>query len=323
VTPTDPATRARRGRALSGAVGEPRSTTAMSIDVEDWFHVANLGRIIRPHTWPERELRVEKTMDHMLQLMEQWNVKATCFVLGWVAERLPHLVRRVADAGHEIASHGYGHELVYDMQPTAFRRDITRSKQFLEDITGRRVFGYRAPNFSITDWAIPILQEVGFTYDSSLFPTTIAHDRYGRPTMMRMNGKSIVTYDGVAEVGLSCLTVGGHAMPWAGGGYFRLLPYEVFRAGVRRILASGRPYVFYIHPWELDPGQPRVAGLTRGERFRHYLNIERTEARWVSLMSDFEWVTISKLLHVVQRGSTHEPASPRAAHAHRRSPAPC
>jgi polysaccharide deacetylase family protein (PEP-CTERM system associated) len=294
----------------------------MSIDVEDWFHVENLRRVVPPHTWPEREFRVEGAMDRMLELMEQLNVKATCFVLGWVAERVPRLVQRIADAGHEIASHGYGHQLVHDLLPREFRRDVKRSKQLLEDMTGRSVRGYRAPSFSITDWAIPILQETGFEYDSSLFPTTIAHGRYGRPATMRLNGHSIAMHDRLTEVSLSCLAVGAHALPWAGGGYFRLLPYPVFRAGVRRILGSGKPYVFYIHPWELDVGQPRLGGLKRSERFRHYLNIEKTETRWLSLMRDFEWTTISQLLAGAHRTSGERIASNRAEHVHGR-PAPC
>jgi polysaccharide deacetylase family protein (PEP-CTERM system associated) len=294
----------------------------MSIDVEDWFHVENLRRVVPPHTWPEREFRVERAMDRMLELTEQRNVKTTCFVLGWVAEKVPRLVQRIADAGHEIASHGYGHQLVHELLPREFRKDVKRSKQLLEDMTGRSVRGYRAPSFSITDWAIPILQEAGFEYDSSLFPTTIAHGRYGKPATMPSNRHSIATHDRLTEVSLSCLAVGGHALPWAGGGYFRLLPYPVFRAGVRRILGSGRPYVFYIHPWELDVGQPRLGGLKPSERFRHYLNIEKTETRWLSLMRDFEWTTISELLAGAHRVSGERDASARAEHRHGQ-PAPC
>jgi polysaccharide deacetylase family protein (PEP-CTERM system associated) len=268
----------------------------MSIDVEEWFQVESMSRVVPRDTWPSRESRVEKAMDRMLELMADRNVKATCFVLGSVAERAPQLVRRIVDAGHEIASHGYGHQLIHESDPAGFRADVERSKDLLEDLSGQPVRGYRAPSFSLTDWAIPILEEVGFEYDSSLFPTTIAHDRYGRPDSLKHDGGLLVRPGGLTEVSLSCLTVGGQALPWAGGGYFRLIPYPVFKRGVQRILRSGRPYVFYIHPWELDTGQPRVSGLTRSERFRHYLNIAKTESRWSSLLRDFHWLTIAELL---------------------------
>jgi polysaccharide deacetylase family protein (PEP-CTERM system associated) len=297
-------------------------TPAMSIDVEDWFHVANLRRVIRPHTWADRELRVERSMNRMLALLADANVKATCFILGWVAERFPWLVRSIAEEGHEVASHGHSHDLLYDLRPWEFRRDIERSKAFLEDITGAPVQGYRAPNFSITDWAIPILEETGFSYDSSLFPTTIAHDRYGRPSTFGSNGDTVFRVGTLTEISLSCLSVGRHAVPWAGGGYFRLLPYPVFRAGVRRILGSGKPYVFYIHPWELDPGQPRVAGLERGERFRHYLNIEKAEARWASLLRDFRWTTISELVDAAHEVGAERGTPARPEHQPVRA-APC
>lgn len=267
----------------------------MSIDVEDWFHVENLRRVVPRDTWHSRQLRVERTMDRMLQMMAEWGVHSTCFVLGSVAERAPQLVRCIAEAGHEIASHGYDHELIHESDPISFRVDVERSKQLLEDISSRQVRGYRAPSFSVTDWALPILQDVGYEYDSSHFPTTIAHSRYGRPSALRQ-AHPVATHGGLTEVSLSCLHLGAHALPWAGGGYFRLIPYPAFKLGVRRILKSGKPYVFYIHPWELDAGQPRVSGLKRSERLRHYLNIERTEARWKSLLRDFRWGTIAELV---------------------------
>lgn len=267
----------------------------MSIDVEDWFHVENLRRLVPRDTWRSQQLRVEKSMDRMLQMMAESGVRSTCFVLGSVAERVPHLVRRIAEAGHEIASHGYDHELIHESDPASFRCDVERSKELLEDISSRDVRGYRAPSFSLTDWALPILQEVGFEYDSSHFPTTIAHSRYGRPAVLTQS-HPVTRHGGLTEVGLSCLTFGTHALPWAGGGYFRLIPYPAFKLGVKRILDSGKPYVFYIHPWELDVGQPRLSGLRRSERIRHYLNIEKTESRWASLLRDFRWVTIAELV---------------------------
>jgi len=273
---------------------------AMSIDVEDWFHVENMRRAVPRHTWRDQQSRVEKAMDRMLELMADCDVRATCFVLGCVADRAPDLVRHIADAGHEIASHGYSHELVYDMTPAEFRVDVEESKQLLEDISGQQVRGYRAPSFSLTDWALPILQEAGFEYDSSLFPTTIRHDRYGKLASSGPTEDYPARYEGITEVSMSCLTIGGHALPWAGGGYFRLLPYPIFKSGVKKILGAGKPYIFYIHPWELDVDQPRVGGLKRSERIRHYLNLERTESRWTSLLRDFRWMTISELVSVYE-----------------------
>jgi polysaccharide deacetylase family protein (PEP-CTERM system associated) len=267
----------------------------MSIDVEDWFQVENLKSAIARGTWDERELRVERNTDRMLELMDEHGVKSTCFILGWVAEKVPHLVDRIAAAGHEIASHGYGHELIYNQSRDAFAADIHRSKTFLEDRTGQPVRGYRAPSFSITDWAIDVLHEQGFTYDSSSFPT-VAHDRYGRLSGMAA-GRPIVDLPiGMTEVCISCLKLGRRGVPWGGGGYFRLLPYPVFRRGVARILAVRQPYVFYIHPWEIDAGQPRVAGLKRSHRFRHYVNLDKGERRFAALLRDFRWTTMADLL---------------------------
>lgn len=266
----------------------------MSIDVEDWFHVENLKAAIARDTWDERELRVERNTDRMLELMATHDVTCTCFILGWVAERAPALVERIATAGHEIASHGYGHELIYDIGPDAFRADVDRSKKLLEDMTGHPVRGYRAPSFSITDWAIPILQEAGFEYDSSAFPT-VAHDRYG--TLSGLTGEPIVEIaPGFWEVCISCRQIGKKGVPWGGGGYFRLFPYGIFRRGAQAILDGGAPYVFYIHPWEIDAGQPRVRGLSAVHRFRHYVNVGRCDARFDKLLGAFRWSTMEDLL---------------------------
>jgi polysaccharide deacetylase family protein (PEP-CTERM system associated) len=285
--------------------GGSTGLAAMSIDVEDWFQVENLRRVVPRATWQARQLRVEKTMERMLQVMADRGVRSTCFVLGSVAERVPALVRRISEAGHEIASHGYDHELIHESDPASFRIDVERSKSLLEDMSNQEVLGYRAPSFSLTDWALPILRDAGYQYDSSLFPTTLSHSRYGKPPVLRQSGP-------VTEVSLSCLTFRDHALPWAGGGYFRLIPYPVFKRGVKRILSSGSPYVFYIHPWELDGGQPRLTGLKRSERMRHYLNIEKTESRWSSLLRDFEWVTIADIVsvHRVGNGSVGSSVSP-------------
>lgn len=272
----------------------------MSIDVEDWFQVENLKSEIPRDSWDSQERRVERNTNRMLELLAKHNVKCTCFILGWVAEKCPNLIKRIAKAGHEIASHGYGHELIYNLSHDQFRQDILRARGLLEDLTGKRVRGYRAPSFSITDWAIDILQETGIDYDSSAFPT-VAHDRYGKLTGMEA-GRPIVRIragnPGFTEVCVSCLNLGKRGLPWGGGGYFRMIPYPIFKRGVQRILNSGQPYVFYIHPWEIDAGQPRISGsgLKRSHRFRHYVNINRCEARWDKLLGDFQWTTMAQLL---------------------------
>ena len=269
---------------------------AMSIDVEDWFQVENLSQVISRESWASRSLRVERNMDRMLELMAERGVSATCFVLGWIAERCPSLVARIAAEGHEVASHGYGHDLVTNLSPEAFRADVERSKKRLEDLAGVEVRGYRAPNFSITDWSIPILQEVGYAYDSSSFPT-IAHDRYGRLTGMTAGASVVELRPGFHEICVSCVNIRNRGLPWGGGAYFRVMPYGIFRSGVRQILRSGRPYVFYIHPWEIDPRQPRPRNVTATRRFRHYVGLGRCEARFRSLLGDFRWSTVADVLH--------------------------
>ncbi|HET8786475.1 MAG TPA: XrtA system polysaccharide deacetylase [Candidatus Limnocylindrales bacterium] len=273
----------------------PASRAAMSIDVEDWFQVENLKGAIARRTWRERELRVERNVDRMLELMADADARSTCFVLGWIAERCPRVVERIAAAGHEIASHGYGHELLGGLTPEVFRDDVVRSKTLLEGLTATEVVGYRAPAFSITDWAIPVLQELGFAYDSSVFPA-VAHDRYGRLSGLDVREPVSEVVPGFHEVCVSCLRIGSRGVPWGGGGYFRLMPYPVFRLGVKRVLAGSQPYVFYIHPWEIDPGQPRVKGLPRGYAFRHYVGLAGCERRFARLLREFSWSPIGELV---------------------------
>jgi polysaccharide deacetylase family protein (PEP-CTERM system associated) len=267
----------------------------MSVDVEDWFHVENLRSAVDRASWSRQELRVERNVDRLLQLMASTNggIRCTWFVLGWVAERCPELVRRITAEGHEIASHGYDHDLLDNLSREAFRSDIERSKALLEDLAGAPVVGYRAPSFSIKEWALPILQETGFQYDSSFFPT-VGHDRYGR--LPDIDQPVAEVLPGFFEISVSSMNVASVALPWGGGGYFRVLPYAIFRGGVRKILRSGRPYVFYIHPWEIDPRQPRPPGLSRLSRFRHYVGLERCEPRLRSFLRDFDWTTMAGLL---------------------------
>jgi polysaccharide deacetylase family protein (PEP-CTERM system associated) len=275
----------------------PKSVPAvMSVDVEDWFHVENLKPVIDRESWGRQSARVERNVDRLLELMAgHGDARCTWFILGWVAERWPRMVRRIADAGHEIASHGYHHDLLDDLSAESFRTDVQRSKHLLEDLGGAAVTGYRAPSFSIKEWALPILQEVGFAYDSSFFPT-VGHDRYGRLDGVTAGKAVAEVLPGFFEISISSMNLASVAVPWGGGGYFRLLPYPVFRAGARRILRSGRPYVFYIHPWEIDPGQPRPRGLPPVYRFRHYVGLRRCEGRFTSLLADFSWTTMAELL---------------------------
>jgi polysaccharide deacetylase family protein (PEP-CTERM system associated) len=277
------------------STGNGEARAALSIDVEDWFHVENLTRVIARASWPERELRVVRNTDRLLEILDERSVRATCFVLGWVAERRPELIRRIADAGHEVACHGYDHELLGKLSVNEFRQDVRRAKTLLEDITGAKVRGYRAPSFSVTDWAIPVLEELGFTYDSSFFPVAV-HDRYGWLTGVDPSATITELRPGFHEVAISCLALRRRRVPWGGGGYFRLIPYPVFRAGIKRILASGQPYVFYMHPWEIDPEQPRVNGLSRTARLRHYTGLKSAEGRVRSLVRDLHWTTVADLL---------------------------
>ena len=267
----------------------------MSVDVEEWFQVENLKPVIDRRSWNRQSSRVERNVDRLLELMAGHDVRSTWFILGWVAERRPGLVRRIADAGHEVASHGYDHDLLDDLSPESFRADVQRSKDLLEEIAGAAVTGYRAPSFSIKEWALPILRDVGFEYDSSYFPT-VGHDRCGRLDGLATQAPVAEVLPGLFEIRISSLSVGSVFLPWGGGGYFRLLPYSLFRAGARRIQRSGRPYVFYIHPWEIDPDQPRPKGLPPVYRFRHYVGLGRCEDRFKSLLADFSWTTMAELL---------------------------
>ncbi len=265
----------------------------LSFDIEDWFQVENLRGAIDRSSWSSRPLRVEASTRRILELLAQTETRATFFFLGWVAERCPQLVREAAAAGHEIASHGYGHELVYRLAPAAFRDDVRRAKALLEDLSGQAVRGYRAPSFSITresTWALDVLREEGYTYDSSVFPIS-GHDRYGFAEC----GTAPFTWpNGLLEIPLAVYKIRELGLPVAGGGYFRLFPYAYFRGLLARINRSGHSFVFYLHPWELDPDQPRVK-VSLGYRFRHYVNLRRTAGRLARLVQDFRFDRIDAL----------------------------
>lgn len=271
---------------------------AMTVDVEDYYHVAAFARQIDPNAWDRFEPRVEGNTHRLLDLFDGHEVKATFFVLGWVAERFPGLVRAIADRGHEVACHGYSHQLVYGQSPALFREETIRAKSCLEDQVQRPILGYRAASYSITKrslWALDILAELGFTYDSSIFP--IHHDRYGIPGSPRWPYRLDTSGGGsLIEFPPSTLAVGGHRLPVGGGGYFRIYPYWLTRFALTRINRSeAQPFIFYLHPWEIDPEQPRIcAGWL--STFRHYLNLGRCENRLCRLLKDFQFVTVKNVL---------------------------
>ena len=263
-------------------------TNALTIDVEDYFQVSAFAPYIDRAGWDARECRVERNVERILALLDEHGATATFFVLGWVAERYPQLVRRIAAQGHEVASHGYGHERASDLAPPDFDADVRRAKGVLEDLSGTPVAGYRAPSFSIGPgnwWAFDALAASGHRYSSSIYP--IRHDHYGMPDAPRF---AHPVADGLIEIPITTLRMLDRNLPSSGGGYFRLLPYAVSRWMLRRVNTVDRqPAVFYFHPWEIDPGQPRIDGIDAKTRFRHYLNLERTEGRLRSLLRDFEW----------------------------------
>nr|WP_267164170.1 XrtA system polysaccharide deacetylase [Halovenus salina] len=261
----------------------------LSFDVEDWFHSHNLRGGLDRNKWDEYELRVQRTTGRILDLLDRHNTKATFFVLGHIADRAPELVAEIDDRGHELASHGYNHELLYEQEQSTVRSDISRSLELLEPIAGQKIRGYRAPSFTITNWAIDILDDLGFEYDSSYFPAA-THDRYGDLNLESSETIAPV-YDRFTEVQLPLLDAKLTQIPWAGGGYFRFLPYEAYRRGLKRIRRS-RDCVFYLHPWEIDPDQPRVSDVKYQYRIRHYTNLESTERKLEQLLSDFDWEPI-------------------------------
>ena len=263
-------------------------TNALTIDVEDYFQVSAFAPYIRRDEWDARECRVEANVDRLLQMLDAHGTHATFFTLGWVAERYPALTRRIVAGGHELASHGYGHERASDLDRAALRADLDRARKTLEDIGGVAVRGYRAPSFSIGHgnlWAFDTLLETGHAYSSSIYP--IQHDHYGMPDAPRFAHRRD---NGLLEVPVTTLRVGRRNLPSSGGGYFRLLPYDLSRWMIRRVNMQDRQAaIFYCHPWEFDVGQPRIAGIDAKTRFRHYVNIGRMEARLQRLLQDFRW----------------------------------
>ena len=263
-------------------------TNALTIDVEDYFQVSAFAPHIARSDWERCECRVERNVERILALLDGHETKATFFTLGWIAQRYPQLIRAIVDHGHELASHGYGHQRASDLSRAEFSADIGHAKALLEQISGRAVLGYRAPSFSIGAanlWALDCLESAGYRYSSSIYP--IHHDHYGMPDAPRFAHR---VNAGLIEIPPTTLRVLNRNLPSSGGGYFRLLPYAVSRWMLRQVNAGdGEAAIFYFHPWEIDPGQPRVAGISAKTRFRHYVNIDRMEARLQRLLADFAW----------------------------------
>lgn len=274
---------------------------ALTVDVEDYFHVSAFAACIDQGDWDSYSSRVERNTQRLLDLFEQNRIRATFFVLGWVADRERKLIEEIHRRGHEVACHGYSHQLVYNQTPEVFREETLRSKALLEDIIQAPVNGYRAASYSITEkskWALDILAEAGFLYDSSIFP--VHHDRYGMPgtpedpyLLTTPNGQTLV------EFPLSTAKLLGQSIPVAGGGYFRLYPYPATRAGLRQINRQQRPFIFYLHPWEIDADQPRIPAKLFS-RFRHYNNLAKCEGRLQRLLNDFKFDTTFNVLKNLQ-----------------------
>jgi polysaccharide deacetylase family protein (PEP-CTERM system associated) len=281
-----------RGRSTSGTM-----VNAMTVDVEDYFHVSAFDTIVSRASWDGFDSRVSRNTDRLLELFDRAGVRGTFFVLGWVAERYPALVRRIAEQGHEVASHGYHHQLLYMLTPQQFREDIRTAKAAIENACGRAVLGFRAPSYSMIQssmWAIDILIEEGHAYDSSIFP--IHHDRYGIPDSPRHPYTLNRAGGSLLELPGSTVRVAGVNLPIAGGGYFRQLPYAWTRWGIDRVnKVERRPVVFYTHPWEVDPEQPRLR-VSAATRVRHYRGLEQTTVRLIRLLRDFRFDSIATVM---------------------------
>jgi len=261
---------------------------ALTVDVEDYFQVSALAPYIPRSEWDRIPCRIERNMDVILGLLADSGARATFFTLGWIAQRYPSVVARILAGGHELASHGYAHLRATEQTPTEFLDDIRRAKALLEDIAGMEVRGYRAPSFSIgktNPWAFDCIAEAGYRYSSSVYP--MRHDHYGMPDAPRFPYR---VRGSLLEIPVSTARVLNRNLPAGGGGYFRLLPYAVSRAFIRRVNESDqRPSVFYLHPWEIDAEQPRVPRTSLRTRFRHYVNLHRTVGRLRRLLQDFKW----------------------------------
>ena len=272
---------------------------AMTVDVEDFFHVSAFESVISPSQWKDYQPRVDTNTRRLLDLFAKKEVKSTFFVLGWVAERYPDLIKEIHSQGHEVASHGYAHKRVILLSRDEFLQDVKRSKNHLEDLLGEQIIGYRAPSFSIgysNEWAFEVLAELGFKYSSSTYP--VKHDLYGTPDWPRF---AYNRPENIIEIPIPTLRLMGKQIPIGGGGYFRLYPYKLTQKLVSKYLRQEKqPYSFYFHPWEIDADQPRLKNAPLKSRFRHYVNLHRTEAKLIRLLDDFNWSTMRYVYGVSQ-----------------------
>lgn len=270
---------------------------AMTVDVEDYFQVSAFERYIDRDAWDTQECRVERNVDRILALFDRHGVKATFFTLAWIAERYPQVVRRMVEQGHELASHGWSHVRVNQQDQATFRDDVVRTKALLEDVSGQEVIGYRAASYSIGAdnlWALDVLKETGHRYSSSIYP--IKHDLYGMPDAPRFAFRPFS--DLFFEFPVTTVRIGSRNLPCGGGGWFRLVPYAGMRWAMRRVNEVDRESaIFYFHPWEIDPDQPRQDGLDAKTRFRHYLNLHRMESRLEQLLKDFAWGRMDEVMY--------------------------
>lgn len=268
--------------------------SALTVDVEDYFHVAAFEKNINPENWNSMPARVEKNTHRLLDLFDENDAKATFFLLGWVAERFPGLVKEIHQRGHEVASHGYNHTKATQQNQQQFAQDVRSTKALLEDLCGAEVFGYRAPSFSIdktNEWAFAELKNAGYLYSSSTYP--VKHDLYGTPDWPQ---QPYMRPEGIWECPMPILNLAGRQLPIAGGGYFRLLPYWLSKRFINRYLESTpSPYMFYFHPWEIDPEQPRVKDASLKSRFRHYVNLKRMETKLGYLLQDYCWQSLHQV----------------------------
>jgi polysaccharide deacetylase family protein (PEP-CTERM system associated) len=287
---------------------------ALSVDVEDWFQVGAFEKTIAREDWAGLSHRVEQNTDAVLQLLDDAGVKATFFILGWVAERYPALIRRIAESGHEVASHGYDHQRVFTFTPYRFRADLKKARDLLENAAGCKVIGYRAPSFSIdarTPWAHPILAEEGYAYSSSVAP--VRHDHYGWPDSPRFAWRPVEGSD-LVEFPVTTARLMGRTLAAGGGGFFRLFPYAFSRWAVRQVNGDyGRPAIIYFHPWEIDPDQPRVEDAPLRSRVRHYTNLRRMAPKLRRLARDFAWGRIDELVEAEAARLTFTPPVEQAA----------
>jgi len=268
---------------------------ALTIDLEEYFQIHVLSTLIEPHTWETLPSSVAENTGKILAMLEQKGISATFFCLGWIAEHHKDLIRKIHKNGHEIACHGHSHQIIYRQSRQDFRNDVTRAKGILEDIIGEKVLGYRAPTYSITEktlWALDILEDLGFQYDSSIFP--IYHDNYGIPGAPRF--PHLIRGSSLVEFPITTIKLGPLNLPISGGGYFRLLPYPLIRLGLRSLRSSNMPFIFYLHPWEINPETPVVPGMDLLSRFRTYTGIKRAYHKFSQLIEDFTFAPVRVVL---------------------------